>query len=93
MMFVHEDARFEVKEHPHIELRDGSPLIEGSRVPVRRLWDFHKRGTPIATLIARYPLLGPARVLSALAFAYDNEDLIVWDLERSNRSIEEEKRG
>lgn len=81
-MMVHEDARFEVKVHPHVELRDGSPMVEGSRVPVRRLWHFHKRGVPIATLIARYPALGPARVLSALSFAYDNEALVEWDLGR-----------
>lgn len=61
---------------PHVVLVDGVPYVEGSRVPVRRLWDFHQRGTPIATLIARYPKLGPAQVLSALSFAYDNRALV-----------------
>jgi uncharacterized protein (DUF433 family) len=68
--------RIEPTGRPHVQLVDGVPYIEGSRVPVRRLWDFHQRGTPIATLIARYPTLGPARVLSALSFAYDNRALV-----------------
>ena len=73
--------RFEVKAHPHVELREGRAYIEGSRVPVSRVWSWHRRGTPIATLFARYPMLGHARVLSALAFAYDNESFIERDLQ------------
>lgn len=68
--------------HPHVELRDQSPYVIGSKVPVRRLWYWHRRGLPIATLVARYALLGPAKVLSALAYAYDNQALIEEDLAR-----------
>ncbi len=69
-------------EHPHVELRDQSPFVIGSPVPVRRIWDWHRRGVPIATLMKRYALLGPAKVLSALAYAYDNQALIEEDLAR-----------
>lgn len=34
------------------------------------------------TLLKRYPALGPSRVLSALAFAYDNQELMEADLAR-----------
>ena len=69
--------------HPHVELTpEGSPVVVGSRVPVRRLWAWHRRGTTIETLLKRYPQLGPARVLDALAFAYDNQDLVLADLDR-----------
>jgi len=34
-------------------------------------------------LIRRYPHLGPAKILDALAFAYDNVELIQADLERA----------
>ena len=34
------------------------------------------------TLLKRYPQLGPARVLDALACAYDNEQMVEEDLER-----------
>jgi uncharacterized protein (DUF433 family) len=72
--------------HPHVDVRtdvlDGSPHVRGTRVPVRRLWAWHRRGTTIETLLKRYPQLGPARVLDALAFAYDNVALVEADLER-----------
>ena len=70
--------------HPHVEVREdllgGSPLIRGSRVPVRRLWAWFRGGVTVETLLKRYPSLGPARVLDALAFAYDNAELVEADL-------------
>ena len=71
--------------HPHVELSTelgGSPIVRGTRVPVRRLWSWHRNGTTIETLLKRYPQLGPARILDALAFAYDNESLVEADLAR-----------
>jgi uncharacterized protein (DUF433 family) len=72
--------------YPHVEVRDdllsGSPVVRGTRVPVRRLWSWHRRGITVETLLKRYPQLGPARVLCALAFAYDNTDLLEADLAR-----------
>ena len=60
----------------------GSPVVRGSKVPVRRLWAWHRRGVSVETLLKRYPQLGPGRVLDALAFAYDNSDLVEADLTR-----------
>ena len=72
--------------HPHVRadasILAGSPHVNGSRVPVRRLWAWHRGGASVETLVRRYPNLGPARILDALAFAYDNQDLIEADLER-----------
>jgi uncharacterized protein (DUF433 family) len=71
--------------HPHVRVDaavlGGSPHVIGSRVPVRRLWAWHRGGASVETLVKRYPNLGPARILDALAFAYDNQDLIEADLE------------
>jgi hypothetical protein len=36
----------------------------------------------VETLLKRYPSLGPAKVLDALAFAFDNMDLVEADLSR-----------
>jgi uncharacterized protein (DUF433 family) len=70
--------------HPHVRVDasvlGGSPHVGGSRVPVRRLWAWHRGGASVETLVKRYPNLGPARILDALAFAYDNQDLINADL-------------
>jgi uncharacterized protein (DUF433 family) len=71
--------------HPHVRVDasvlGGSPHVIGSRVPVRRLWAWHRGGASVETLVKRYPNLGPARILDALSFAYDNQDLIEADLE------------
>ena len=80
--------------HPHVrsdsQVLAGSPHVIGSRVPVRRLWAWHRGGASVETLLKRYPNLGPARVLDALAFAYDNPDLIEADLAREQALFEQQ---
>ena len=79
--------------HPHVEMRadlvGGSPVVRGSKVPVRRLWAWHRRGVSVDALLKRYPQLGPARILSALAFAYDNSELVEADLSRERAMMAE----
>ncbi len=81
--------------HPHVridpEISDGSPVVSGSRVVVRRLWAWHRGGTTLETLVRRHPGLGPAKVLDALAFAYDNLELMAGDLERELRRATNER--
>ncbi len=81
--------------HPHVtvddHVADGSPLIEGTRVPVRRLFSWHRQGTTVETLLRRYPQLGPARIFDALAFAYDNLDLVTADLVREREALAREQ--
>jgi uncharacterized protein (DUF433 family) len=60
----------------------GSPYVAGSRVPVRRLWAFYRAGASVEVLIKRYPRLGPGKILDALAFAFDNDEVIERDLAR-----------
>ena len=78
--------------HPHVFLDEatGSPLIEGTRVPVRRLFSWHRQGTTVETLLRRYPQLGPARIFDSLAFAYDNLDLVTADLVREREALARE---
>jgi uncharacterized protein (DUF433 family) len=80
--------------HPHVRVDasvlGGSPHVMGSRVPVRRLWAWHRGGAAVETLVRRYPTLGPARILDALAFAYDNQDLIEADLAREQSMFEQQ---
>jgi uncharacterized protein (DUF433 family) len=79
--------------HPHVRVDasvlGGSPHVVGSRVPVRRLWAWHRGGSSVETLVRRYPNLGPARILDALSFAYDNQDLIEADLAREQELFAE----
>ena len=66
--------------HPHVRVDKnvlgGSPYVVGSRVPVRRLWAFYRNGTSLERILKRYPQLGPAKVLDALAFALDNQEVV-----------------
>ena len=72
--------------HPHVRLDaavlQGSPYVVGSRVPVRRLWTFYRSGVPLDALLRRFPQLTPGKVLDALAFAWDNAEVIEADIAR-----------
>lgn len=79
--------------HPHVRVDAsvlaGSPHVVGSRVPVRRLWMWHRGGASVETLVKRYPNLGAARILDALAFAYDNPDVMEADIAREQALFEQ----
>src|SRR5258706_1417327 len=80
--------------HPHVTIDDdGSPVVVGTRVPVRRLYAWHRQGTTVETLLRRYPQVGPARLLDALSFAYDNLELISGDLEREYELLAREQKS
>jgi uncharacterized protein (DUF433 family) len=77
--------------HPHVtvdpNVLGGSPFVTGSRVPVRRLFAFFRNGTKVETLLKRYPQLGAAKVLDALAFALDNPEVMDADLAREQEML------
>ena len=78
--------------HPHVLLdENGSPIVSGTRIPVRRVFAWHRQGTPVETLLRRYPQLGPGRVLDALAFAWDNLELVTADLDRERAMLAREE--
>ena len=58
--------------------------MDGSRVPVRRILSFFRDGTRIETILKRFPQLGAARVLDALAFALDNPEVMDADAARES---------
>jgi len=74
--------------HPHVRVDQailgGSPHVNGSKVPVRRIYSFYRDGTKVETIMRRFPQLGPARVLDALAFALDNLEVIEADAARES---------
>ncbi len=78
--------------HPHVrvdpKVLGGSPFVVGSRVPVRRLFGFYRNGASVETLLKRYPKLGPAQVMDALAFALDNLEVMDADLAREELLLE-----
>jgi uncharacterized protein (DUF433 family) len=81
--------------HPHVrvdrKILDGSPHVAGSKVPVRRLWAFYRNGAGVEVLLKRFPRLGPAKIFDALAFAFDNPEVIEADLARENELLHREQ--
>lgn len=61
----------------------------GSRVPVRRLWAFYRNGASVEILIKRYPRLGAGKIFDALAFAFDNQEVIELDIERETLMLQQ----
>ncbi|MCA9641415.1 MAG: DUF433 domain-containing protein [Polyangiaceae bacterium] len=78
--------------HPHVRVDPkvlaGSPFVVGSRVPVRRLFGFYRNGATVETLLKRYPQLGPAKVMDALAFALDNPEVMEADIAREQNLLQ-----
>jgi hypothetical protein len=54
---------------------------------VRRLWAFYRSGASIERILKRYPQLGPAKVFDALAFAFDNEEVVSADMAREEEFL------
>lgn len=86
------DAPIVLIPHPHVRVERnvlaGSPYVAGSRVPVRRLWGFYRNGASVEVLVKRFPRLGPGKIFDALAFAFDNPEVIEWDLARERQLLE-----
>ena len=74
--------------HPHVRvdpaILGGSPHVSHSRVPVRRIFGFYRDGSKIETIMRRFPQLGAARVLDAIAFALDNPEVMEADTARES---------
>jgi uncharacterized protein (DUF433 family) len=83
--------------HPHVRVDasvlGGSPYVVGSRVPVRRLWAFYRKGITIDTLLRRFPRLGAGKIFDALAFAYDNEEVMLADIRREEQLLDRVEAG
>lgn len=71
--------------YPHVEMREDRPFVTGTKVPVFRLWYWHRQGTTFETLMRRYPQLSPAKILTAIAFAYDNQEMMLEEQKREAR--------
>jgi hypothetical protein len=54
---------------------------------VRRIYAFFRDGVKVETILKRYPQLGAAKVLDALAFALDNPEVIQADVEQERAML------
>jgi uncharacterized protein (DUF433 family) len=51
------------------EILGGTPVFNGTRVPIKNLFDYLETGETIATFLDEFPSVGREQVLSVLAFS------------------------
>jgi uncharacterized protein (DUF433 family) len=71
----------------------GQPTVGGTRIRVATILGCYRQGMSVEEIIQQYPLLRPADVHDALAFAYDHMERIDGDLELDSESSVKAKRG
>ena len=75
-------------QHPHISqsanICNNSPIITGTRTPVRSIVSYHKNGLTAEEIAAKLHYLSLSETYDALAFYYDNKDLIDKDIEENS---------
>jgi uncharacterized protein (DUF433 family) len=71
--------------YPHIEIKDGMPTIDGTRMKVVHLILEHQAGCSPEQMQEAHPFLTMAQIHSALAYYHDNREEIDRDIERRHR--------
>ena len=75
-------------EHKYIvkdsNIYSGSPIIKGTRIPVKSIVIHYQSGMPIEDILEGYPSLTPAQLFDALSFYHDNKEEINKDIERDS---------
>ncbi len=89
------DSRLKIV-HPHItrdkSICGNSPIIAGTRTPVRSIVNYYRQALSPEEIIAKLTYLQLADIYDALAFYYDNKELIDNEIEEnSNEELWEEK--
>lgn len=74
-------------EHPHIikdkDIAGGSPVIRGTRIPIKAIIGYYKMGLTIEEMLEGFPKLTPAQIYDALSYYHDHQDEIDQDIEEN----------
>ena len=75
-------------QHPHVSqdenICNNSPIITGTRTPVRSIVSYHKNGLTAEEIAAKLHYLSLSEIYDALAFYYDNKAFIDKDIEENS---------
>lgn len=73
--------------HPHITTNENicnsSPIIAGTRTPVRSIVFYYKDGLSPEEIATKLPYLKLSEIYDALSFYYDNKELIEKEIEEN----------
>src|SRR5690349_7071880 len=68
--------------YPHIEIKNGVPTIDGTRLKVMHLVIDQRSGLTPEQMLEAHPFLTLAQIHSALAYYYDNREEIDQEIAR-----------
>jgi len=68
--------------YPHIQIKDGTPTIDGTRLKVMHLVIEQRSGLTPQQMQEAHPFLTLAQIYSALAYYYDNREEIDQEIAR-----------
>lgn len=84
-------------EHCHVHkdpaICGGHPVIVGTRIPVRLIYQRLHAGDPVETIQRAYPHLTLAHIHDALSYAYDHLTDIEAEIRREEQAYEQGKAG
>ena len=82
--------------HPHIvrnkDICNNSPIIAGTRTPVRSIVGYHKNELTAEEIAAKLSYLSLSEIYNALAFYYDNKEAIDREIEENENEAYWESR-
>ncbi len=78
-------------DHPHIvtdkNICNDSPTIAGTRTPVRSIVSYYNDGLSPEEIASKLSYLKLSEIYDALAFFYDNKELIDKEIEENSNEI------
>jgi len=66
------DQLGKIEQHRYV--LHNAPVLAGTRIPTKAVWDFHRAGYDAAAIIAEYPRLTEADVRAAIAYEERSRD-------------------
>ncbi|MDF0676427.1 MAG: DUF433 domain-containing protein [Nitrospira sp.] len=77
--------------HKDLGVCGGEPVIAGTRIPVRLIYQRTQNGDNVETIRQAYPNLTPAQVHDALSYAYDHLAEIEQEIQREAKAYQQGK--
>ena len=77
--------------HKDLAICGGDPVIVGTRIPVRLIYQRTQAGDTVEMIRQAYPHLTPAQIHDALSYVYDHLAEIEQEIRREDQAYEQGK--
>jgi len=77
--------------HKDLAICGGDPVIVGTRIPVRLIYQRTQAGDTVEMIRQAYPHLTPAQIHDALSYAYDHLAEVEQEIRREDQAYEHGK--